>query len=77
MSKKHHGGPGPVPPANRQSHFGGAVKSDEDAEEPTNDGKDESGFQNEDPQRRLGGFTGAGEHAVQQPGPLNDGTRRG
>jgi hypothetical protein len=31
-------------------------------------------FQDQDPQRRLGGYEGAGEHSRQQPGPLNDGT---
>jgi hypothetical protein len=32
-------------------------------------------FQQQDPQRRLGGFETAGEHARQQPEPLNDGDR--
>ena len=76
MSKKHHGGPGPVPPANRQSHFGGAAKRDEDEAEGDTTGRNEDGFQNQDPQRRLGDFTGAGEHSIQQPSDLNDGTKR-
>jgi len=30
-------------------------------------------FQEQDAKRRLGDFATAGEHARQQPGPLNDG----
>lgn len=75
MSKKHHGGPGPVPPANRQSHFGGAAKRDDDAEQPNEAGTSGAASQEQDPQRRLGDFTGAGEHSIQQPSDLNDGTR--
>lgn len=33
-------------------------------------------FEEEDPKRRLGGYTGTAEHARQQPGPRNDGGRR-
>ena len=32
-------------------------------------------LQEHDAKRRLGGFEGAGEHAIQQPGPINDGQR--
>ncbi|MDB5311609.1 MAG: hypothetical protein JWO38_5811 [Gemmataceae bacterium] len=72
MSKKNHCA-GPVPPGN-QSHAGASY------EVP---GRDESGKtaapqsgQEEDPKRRLGDYTGTGEHSRQQPGPLNDGGRR-
>ena len=69
MSKKNHN-PAPVPPANRptdahgdtQAHSSGVAK-------PAADG---TGFQEEDPKRRLGDFTGKGEHSIQQPGGKND-----
>ena len=74
MSKKDYT-PGPVPPGNRP-------QAGTSYEEP---GQDESGKtdapqsptgQEQDEQRRLGDFTGKGEHARQQPGPLNDGGAR-
>jgi hypothetical protein len=34
---------------------------------------DGASFQEQDAERRLGDFTGSGEHSRQQPGPLNDG----
>ena len=68
MSKKHHGGPAPVPPGN-QRHTGPGADSDS---APT-DAPDGDGFQEQDPKRRLGGFETAGEHSRQQPGALNDG----
>lgn len=65
MSKKNHT-PGPVPPGNRPNAGG-------DYEEP---GRDESGLtdapqsntgdQEQDPQRRIGDFTGKGEPPRQQ-----------
>lgn len=67
MSKKHHGGPAPVPPSNRPHR--GPVPDDLDEQTPDGDE-----FQDQDPKRRLGDFTGAGEHSLQQPGPLKDGT---
>ena len=75
MSKKHHGGPAPVPPGNRPQ--GG------NANDPTNDEQtppthaDGTGFEEQDPQRRLGDFTGKGEHSIQQPSPRNDGAHGG
>lgn len=74
MSKKNHS-PGPVPPGNQPN----AGTTFEEA------GQDESGNTNlpqngadhqQDPKRRLGDFTGKGEHSRQQPGPLNDGGNR-
>jgi hypothetical protein len=72
MSKKHHGGPAPVPPGNRPTSGPGFQAEDEDAasEHDENSG---ASFQEQDPKRRLGGFTGAGEHSIQQPTKLNDG----
>ena len=74
MSGKSHN-PGPVPPGNR-SHSGTGYRATDadDAEKPAD--QSGTGFQEEDPKRRLGDFTGAGEHARQQPGPLNDGGQR-
>lgn len=65
MSKKHKGGPGPIPPAN-QPH---QPESPETPESPHPDEK----FQEHDPKRRLGDYTATGEHARQQPSSLNDG----
>jgi hypothetical protein len=67
MSKQHQ--PAPVPPGNRPQ--AGPPKADT-TEVPH--GTSEQGFQEQDPQRRLGGFESAGEHSRQQPTPLNDGT---
>jgi len=68
--KKHRKGPAPVPPGNRPQ--GGPVK---DIETPEETPKGGAGFQEQDPKRRLGNFTGAGEHAYQQPGGSNDANR--
>ena len=73
MSKKNHS-PGPVPPAN-QPHAG-TVQPQDDNEQPAALDQDGTGFQEEDPKRRLGDFTGTGEHARQQPGPKNDGGKK-
>jgi hypothetical protein len=71
MSKKHHGGPAPVPPGNKpQGGPGGPVGGDEPTENDTNGG---APFQEQDEKRRLGGYGTAGEHPIQQPGRLNDG----
>jgi hypothetical protein len=68
MSKKHHGGPAPVPPGNRpQSGPAGS------GDEPTIDTDTGEGFQEQDPKRRIGGYETTGEHSRVQPGPLNDG----
>ncbi|AMV27282.1 hypothetical protein VT84_22965 [Gemmata sp. SH-PL17] len=73
MSKKSHS-PGPVPPGNK-SHMGTTFQPDQDEQGQLGD-QQGTGFQEEDPKRRLGDFTGTGEHARQQPGPLNNGGRR-
>ena len=74
MSKKNHT-PGPVPAGNRP-HAGTAFKpEDDDVPNAAEADKGES-FQEEDPKRRLGDYTGTGEHARQQPGPKNDGGKR-
>jgi hypothetical protein len=71
MSKKNHA-PGPVPPDNRAK--GPASNADPAQEDADQDG---TGFQEQDPKRRLGDFTGTGEHSLQQPGGKNgsDGRR--
>ena len=65
MSKKHHN-PAPVPPGNRPPDGppGSEGELPPDATPPT----DGTGFHEEDPKRRLGGYTGEGEHSIQQPG---------
>ena len=75
MSKNHHGGPGPIPPGNRP-HAGPQFRTEPDDAQPAN-GDENTGasFQDQDPKRRLGDFSGAGEHPRQQPGALNDGDR--
>lgn len=70
MSKKHDGGPAPVPPGNLPKMGPATGPGANDVADPADDG---AGFQEQDPKRRLGGYTTAGEHARQQPGPLNDG----
>ena len=73
MSKKHHA-PGPVPAGN-QPQAGPAFGNDQpDVNEATKDDANTgASFQDQDVQRRLGQFSGAGEHPRQQPGRLNDG----
>ena len=66
--KKHRG---PVPPGN-QSHRG---PSEESAQPPKNGSQspaEVSSSQEQDPKRRLGDFTGKGEHSIEQPGGHND-----
>ena len=67
--KKKHGA-APVPPGNRPQ----AGPSDNAAEGRPNEAAPNSGapFQEQDPKRRLGDFSGEGEHPYQQPGGLND-----
>lgn len=73
-AKKHQGGPHPVPPGNQpQGGPGGPGNVTEgNAGAQSDQG---AGFQEQDPQRRLGGYATAGEHPIQQPGMLNDGDR--
>lgn len=70
MSKKNHS-PGPVPPGN-QPHAGTAFTAPDDEKEAAGKG-DAPADQEQDAKRRLGDFTGKGEHSIQQPGRLNDG----
>lgn len=69
MSTKHHGGPAPVPPGNRPQRGPGIDPTTDDVN-PVDTGEP---FNDQDPQRRLGGYGTAGEHPVQQPSALNDG----
>jgi hypothetical protein len=62
MSKKHKGGPAPIPTAN-QSHFG-PQKPLKKILPPQSDGAPAS---EQDPKRRLGSYVTAGEHAIEQP----------
>ena len=71
MSKKHHGGPAPVPPGNRPSGGPPHPEGEEQLPDLTQPASG-SPFQEEDPKRRLGDFTGTGEHSIQQPGGKND-----
>jgi hypothetical protein len=61
-----------VPPANRPENGPAPIET----AEPTPTVGQTHGFQEQDPKRRLGDFVGTGEHARQQPGPLNDGKAR-
>ncbi len=75
MSKKHHGGPAPVPPGNRP-HTGPANPPEEDADAAHPADTDVGApFQEEDPKRGVGNYTGTGEHSRVQPGPRNDGDK--
>ncbi len=71
MSKKNHS-PGPVPPGNKP-HAGTTFKPGDDEEQPAPGDATPPKDQEQDDQRRLGGFVGKGEHSIQQPGKLNDG----
>ena len=76
MSKKHHGGPGPVPPGNKpKADTTFTPGEDEEHQSAAPGGEVGAPFDEQDPKRRLGDFTGAGEHPRQQPGPLNDGDK--
>lgn len=69
--KKHNQ---PVPPANRPKQ--GPAQPTSPVVEGTPDRHEPAGgasFQEQDPERRLGGFSGRGEHPRQQPGRANDG----
>jgi hypothetical protein len=71
MSKKNHN-PGPVPPGNRPAGPGGQ-QGQGTGQDDVGDENTSASFQEQDPERRLGNFGGAGEHPRQQPGRLNDG----
>jgi len=73
MSKKHNGGPAPVPPGNRpQSGPPSGAPGEADAALP-DDAHNGDQFNDQDEQRRLGGYRTAGEAPIQQPGKQNDG----
>jgi hypothetical protein len=73
MSKKHRGGPAPVPPGNRHQSGPQNPAGEDENQTPATEAEAGAGFQEQDPQRRLGDFGGAGEHPRQQPSRLNDG----
>jgi hypothetical protein len=62
MSKKHRGGPAPVPPAN-QTQKGPIHPTKQSA--PTE--AEGAGFSQQEPNRRLGNYETEGEHALEQP----------
>ena len=62
MSKKHKGGPAPIPKGN-QSRAGKQGIVDED-NPPIPAGAPAS---EQDPKRRLGNYATAGEHSIEQP----------
>ena len=68
--KKKGKGSAPVPPGNRSRMGPGAgAPLDPKPEVRPADGEP---FQEQDPKRRLGDFTGTGEHSIVQPGGHND-----
>lgn len=72
MSKKHHGGPAPIPPGNQPRK--GGMKGPDDPDEPLPEELSQGAPDSDhDPKRGTGGYTGKGEHSRQQPGPANDG----
>ena len=66
--KKHEG---PVPRGNQARRGMGRDASEAGEEKRQTTGEVESA-QEQDPKRRLGDFTGTGEHSFQQPGGRND-----
>jgi hypothetical protein len=65
MSKKHRGGPAPVPPGNRSDKGKQPVEAHDDIPLPgdTRQGQPDS---ERDPNRGIGNFEGKGEHARQE-----------
>jgi hypothetical protein len=66
--KKRH--TGPVPPGN-QAHAGASGDTDQAAEKGGQSPAEVTSAQEQDPKRRLGDFTGKGEHSFKQPGGRN------
>src|SRR5689334_18740688 len=66
--KKTRHGAGPVPPAN-QSHIGPGTPGGANVanEKPDDKSANTAGFHEQDAQRRLGNYEGAGEHSYVQP----------
>jgi hypothetical protein len=67
--KKKHSGP--VPRGN-QAHTGPSYEPDQEVQQPQQHQAEVASPQEQDPKRRLGDFTGTGEHSFQQPGGRND-----
>ena len=77
MSKKHRGGPGPVPPGNRPQS-GPPNPAGEDEEQTPDTEYGGSRLPGAGPEAHGWGISAsAGEHPIQQPGPLNDGGKKG
>jgi hypothetical protein len=76
MSSKKHT-PGPVPPGNRP-HVGTSYSGpDQDEAVPGKEGEGSNeAFQEEDPKRAIGDYTGTADHSRVEPGPRNDGGKR-
>lgn len=69
MAHHKRRGTGRVPPGNRsQEGPAGSVSSLSQSKRGRG-----TGFQSQDPKRRMGDYQTAGEHARQQPSALNDG----
>jgi hypothetical protein len=66
MSKKHKGGPAPVPPGNKSDAGPPQSIREKAAQIPHGAPASE-----EDPKRRLGNYATAGEHAIEQPDGKN------
>jgi hypothetical protein len=62
MSKKHKGGPAPIPKGN-QSHSDPQKPGKEQAAEKSHGAP----ASEQDPKRRLGNYGTAGEHPIEQP----------
>ncbi len=73
MNKKHHK-PAPIPPDNRPANGPAGTPDNQPAERTSP--ADGTGFDEQDPKRRLGDFTGAGEHSIQQPGGRYGGNKK-
>jgi len=67
--KKKHSNP--VPPGNRPQ-AGPSEPDRQAAQEGQQSAAEVASAQEQDPKRRLGDFTGTGEHPFQQPGGRND-----
>jgi hypothetical protein len=63
VSKKHKGGPNPVPKGNQSPT--GPARLKRETPKPAPHGAPAS---EQDPKRRLGNFGTAGEHPIEQPG---------
>ena len=71
MSSKKKGHTGPVPQGNKPKFGGSETTPSGGTPEPPRGAPNTD----QDPQRRLGNFETAGEHAIQQPGGKNDSDR--